>query len=116
MESMADALQAAQQWLALTDAADYARGWDTASGLFRAALAKAAWSRLADAVRTPLGARIERSLHAATSTRTLPGVPDGDYLVLQFACRFADKAAAIETLTMLRERDGIWRVAGYFIR
>jgi hypothetical protein len=43
-------------------------------------------------------------------------VPQGHYVVLQYASRFSDRANAIETVTPAREEDGTWRVAGYFIR
>lgn len=46
---------------------------------------------------------------------SLPGAPDGDYVVLQFATKFENNTKAIETVTpMLNE--GHWRVSGYYVR
>jgi hypothetical protein len=45
-----------------------------------------------------------------------PWAPDGSYVVLQFETRFEHKAAAVETVTSMLDRDGVWRVAGYFVR
>jgi hypothetical protein len=52
----------------------------------------------------------------AQFTRTLPGAPDGDYVVIQYRTRFEHKAAAVETVPPMRDADGQWRVSGYFIR
>jgi hypothetical protein len=46
----------------------------------------------------------------------LPGAPDGEYVVLHFNAAFDKKMAALETITVLREQDGQWRVVGYFVR
>ena len=67
------------------------------------------------AVGSVSGGCIEDDL-IARFTRSLPGAPDGDYVLLQNDARFQNKAAAIETVTMSREADGVWRVVGYFIR
>jgi hypothetical protein len=37
-------------------------------------------------------------------------------VVIQFNTRFENKAAAIETVTPMHEKDGSWRVSGYFIK
>ena len=46
----------------------------------------------------------------------LPGAPDGEYVVFEFQTRFERKRAAIETVSPMRDRDGQWRVSGYYIR
>ena len=35
---------------------------------------------------------------------------------MQFATSFANKKNAVETVTFMREKDGIWRAAGYYIK
>ena len=45
-----------------------------------------------------------------------PGAPDGEYLVIRFAASFEKKQSAIETVTPIKDADGIWRVCGYFIQ
>src|SRR3990172_8443962 len=45
-----------------------------------------------------------------------PGAPDGQYVVIQYETSFERKSSAIETITPIREKDGKWRVAGYYIR
>jgi hypothetical protein len=74
------------------------------------------WNRALTSVRTPLGAVARRSLKLATYSTTLPGAPDGQYVTLVYRTRFAQKKAAIETVTPMLEADGTWKVAGYFIK
>jgi Protein of unknown function (DUF4019) len=110
------AASAAEVWLALIDAGSYAESWNAASTLFRHAVPQEQWqSRIARA-RAPLGALQLRQLRSATLQHTLPGAPDGEYVVIQFASSFANKAAALETVTPMKDADGTWRVSGYYIK
>lgn len=106
----------AKAWLALVDAEKYGQSWDEAALLFRSAVMKIEWERAAKAARAPLGALKSRTLKSANFTRSLPGAPDGEYVVIQFDTQFANKASAIETVTPMRDKDGAWRVSGYYIR
>ena len=110
------AQEAARAWLALTDRGDYAKSWDEAAALFRNAITRPAWQAALTSVRTPLGALKARRLRSATPTHSLPGAPDGNYVVIQFDTSFEHKASAIETVTPMQEADGTWRVSGYYIR
>ena len=67
-------------------------------------------------VRKPLGELVSRKLKSATFAKSLPGAPDGEYVVLQFDASFENKKEAIETVTPVREKDGKWKVSGYFIK
>jgi len=66
-------------------------------------------------VRQPLGAVTSRVLQSVIKATALPGVPDGQYEILQFATSFTQKAQAIETVTLAREGSA-WKVDGYFIK
>ena len=114
--AIAQAQSAATSWLALTDGAKYGQSWDDAASAFKAAVTKANWESALKGVRAPLGSVTSRKLRGATFTRKLPGAPDGEYVVIQFDTQFANKAAAVETITPTREKDGSWRVSGYFIK
>lgn len=115
-EAIAKAQGAAGAWLALTDSAKYGQSWDEAASLFKSSVTRADWERAVKGVRAPLGATRSRKIKSATFSRTLPGAPDGEYVVIQFDTRFENKAAAVETVTPMREKDGSWRVSGYFIK
>jgi hypothetical protein len=115
-EKVASAEAAALEWLALTDAGDYARSWDAAASVFQGSISKPNWAAALANARRPLGGLISRKVKSARYTRSLPGVPDGEYVVIQYEAHFEHKESAIETITPLLEKDGSWKVSGYFIR
>ena len=108
--------QLALEWLALVDAGQSAESWAAAASHFRRAVSDAQWAAAADGVRAPLGAVASRTLKSEQRATELPGAPDGEYAVLQFASSFEHRRSAVETVTMMRDTDGRWRAAGYFIR
>jgi len=113
---IAAATSAANAWLALVDSEKYAESWSAAASLFKSAVSEASWGRAVASARTPLGRLLSRRVGSARLETSLPGAPDGQYVVIRFATRFEHKAAAIETITPMREPDGAWKVSGYFIR
>ncbi len=111
-----DAQAAGEQWLALIDAGKYVESYDTAAPMFKAAITKSDWERAMNGVRNPLGSSVSRQLASATYATSLPGAPDGKYVVMQFNTSFQKKKQAVETLTMALGDDGQWRSTGYFIK
>ncbi|HML63119.1 DUF4019 domain-containing protein [Solidesulfovibrio sp.] len=110
------AVDAAKNWLAGIDAGAYGKSWDGGSAYFRDAISQKDWETALTAFRKPLGALVSRQIGKAKSLTTLPGAPDGTYVVMEFASSFANKKDAFETVCFSREADGSWRAAGYFIR
>jgi hypothetical protein len=113
---VARAQEATTMWLGLTDAGEYSRSWEQAAGYFQSKVTKAAWESAVRAARSPLGSVNSRKLKSAVFTRTIPGAPDGEYVVIQYDTTFEHNANAKETVTPLREKDGTWKVSGYFIK
>jgi len=107
---------AADAWLGLVDTANYAQSWETAGTFFKDAVPSEKWQAAAKAARTPFGAFKSRTLKSATTATTLPGAPDGQYVVFDFDATYERKAAAAERVTVVREKDGSWRVVGYYIK
>ncbi len=103
-------------WLSLTDQGQYEQSWTDTASLFQAAISTADWIRSLTAVRLPLEKLKSRELASATFARTLPGAPDGEYVVFQFSTSFENKASAVETVTAMKDEDETWRVAGYYIK
>ncbi len=110
------AIVAAQQWLELVDANHYGRSWQQAATHFQTGVSKTKWRDAMMAVRKPLGRLQSRQLLSADYQTSLPGAPDGEYVVIQFQTSFANKQKAVETVTPKLETDGSWRVSGYYIR
>ncbi len=107
--------QAARAWLSQVDAGQYESSWSHTASLFKRQVTVDQWKNALAGVRQPLGAVQSRQLDSATYAKSLPGAPDGDYVVLQFKTVFEHKAAAVETVTPMLD-DGAWRVSGYYIR
>ncbi len=110
------ALSAAEKWLALIDKGRYSESWKEASSYFRTAITREQWEQSLNALRRPLGGVILRSLKTKTYKTSLPGAPDGEYVVIQFETLFERKDQAIETVTPMMDADGKWRVSGYYIK
>jgi hypothetical protein len=110
------AQKSAEAWLALTDSGKYAESWEQASTAFKAAVSQAKWVEMVAPVRSPFGKVISRTLKNAKYTKTLPGAPDDEYVVIQFNTSFENKKESVETITPVLDKDGKWRVSGYYIR
>ncbi len=110
------AIEVTDQWLKLNDNGQYAEGWDLTSELFRKAVAKETWERQMHAFREPLGKLIDRKVIKKDYMTSMPGAPDGEYVVIQYSTDFENKKNAIETVTPMKDKDGEWRVSGYYIK
>ena len=115
-ETNVAAQKSAEAWLSMVDRGNYSESWEEAAKLFRDAVTRSDWEKTAGSVRNPLGQMKSRKLKSATYTETLPGAPDGEYVVIQYDTVFANKKAAIETVVPMKDADGAWRVSGYFIK
>jgi len=110
------AQSAAEAWLKLVDEAKYDESWNQAAKLFKGAVTQEQWRQAAGGVRAPLGKLVSRKLKSRQYTETLPGAPDGKYVLIQYDSVFSAKQAAVETITPMLDADGVWRVSGYFVR
>ena len=110
------ALEASGSWLAMVDEGKYSESWQNTSSYFKNIVEEIQWAKTIKAVRMPLGDVISRKAISQQYTKTLPGAPDGEYVVIQYKTSFQNKASAIETVTPALDRDGIWRVSGYYIK
>lgn len=110
------ALEAANLWLGLVDVNRAAQSWQQAAPVFQRAISAQAWADNLQVARTPLGKVKSRKTNDAVFTRTIPGQPDGEYVVIQYDTVFEHKAEAHEMVTMVFGVDGRWRVAGYLVR
>jgi len=115
-EQVAGAEAAALRWLALTDNGEYAHSWDQAANMFQGAITRENWISAVINARQPLGKVVSRKVKSSLYTRSLPGAPEGEYVVIQYDTQFEKKPTASEYVTPFREKDGSWRVSGYFVK
>jgi serine/threonine protein kinase len=110
------ALASAQPWLVEIDGGNYEQSWKEAAAFFQAAVTESGWESAMNVYRKPLGGMKSRKLLEAQEAESLPGAPDGKYVVMKFDTSFAVKKTAVETVTFMREKDGTWKAAGYIIK
>jgi hypothetical protein len=115
-QAIANASAAATNWLKFVDENDDFAAWAMGSNLFKARVSEDLWTDKVGPARESLGAVVSRKVNSATFATTLPGAPDGQYVVLKCLTSFDHKKSAVETIVMTLDTDGQWRVAGYYIK
>jgi hypothetical protein len=110
------ALAAADAWLKLADEGKYEDCWSQASELMKAAAPEADFAKQVGTTRDLLGELVSRKVKSTDYATSLPGAPDGEYVVIQYDASFAKKASAVETITPMKDPDGVWRVSGYYLK
>ena len=117
------ALDAAERWLVPVDAQRYNDAWAMASAPFKAAVGRDDWRDGIRKIRKDYGKVVARKGQRMAYVGEAPG-PDypttgpkeGMKIGILFDSTFAGKKKATEEMTMVYEKDGLWRVAGYYIR
>ena len=102
-------------WLEAIDSGQYEQAWETSSPLLQRPLSPHMLERTIGAARRDFGAVESRQRVRVSRERSMPGTPDGDYMVFTFQTRFENKARSIETVTPHLEGDA-WRVSGYYVQ
>lgn len=81
--------------------------------MFRSQISKGEWAAAVSTIRAKVGNLESRSLTTTKSMKSLPNVPDGEHVVLQYQTIFSGKKPT-ETLILSNSKTG-WVVIGYFI-
>lgn len=109
------AAASADHFLQLIDSGQYQESWRQTAAIFKSQVAQQQWTEQLQSLRPLLGVAERRTIRSVQRATSLPGAPDGDYVVLQFDTLFEKKKGAIETVT-LSHNGKEWLVAGYFVR
>ncbi len=115
-EAEKQAVAATQAWLALVDQGKYEQAWSTAAEYLKNAVDQQDFAKSVKAARKPLGNVKSREVKSKEYRTSLPGAPDGQYVVIQFKTSYENKKSAVETVTPMLDKDQKWRVSGYYIR
>jgi len=116
---------AALAWFGLLDAGEYKESWGAASTLFRDHLAQSRWEVKVATARGHLGELVSRKLQLAVFAQTIPDYEytsegrwlagrKGEYVIVKFSTSYR-YFHVIETLILIKDSDGVWRVADYYI-
>ena len=109
-------LLAARAWLAQMDAGSYGLSYENAAPALHGVVTKTQWEKDLVRVREPLGGVVNRKIRQAACTRGTPADPEAEVCLVQYNTQFENRPLGDEQLTLLRGRDGAWRVAAYQLR
>lgn len=105
------ATTAAQEWLKLLDAGDYAATWTKGAKPLQSKMPKEKWvEHVKTKAHKNLGAVKSRSL----SSTSHESKSSGEYVVAKYETQYGTKTM-LETVTVKKTPDA-WKVAGYFIK
>ena len=107
---------AAENYLIMIDTGQYGQSWDISSSFFKSQVPKETWVRQISTVRPQFGNIVKRTIKSAQYMTRLPGAPDGEYVVIQYDSSYEKKKNGLETVTPMLDKDGTWRVSGYYIK
>jgi hypothetical protein len=116
LEAGTAAEEAGREWLEIIDKGDFEKSWNKSATYFQEVVPKADWIQSASSIRGTLGVVVSREVFTKKYMTSLPGAPDGEYVIIEFKTSFKNKDSAIETVASMRDKDGKWRVSGYFIK
>src|SRR5688500_11530371 len=94
--AIAQASVAAEAWLELLDAGEVEASWEAASSLFRQLVALPQWRESFETLRSVVGRTVQRELGDVRYTTSIPGAPDGEYVVSEYAAGLERKEEAVE--------------------
>ncbi len=106
---------AALKWLNDFNNKEYVKCWKNSSSLIHNTLTEKNFIQTFSGVRKNFGKVKSRKLVNLYPANTLPGAPDGHYVVFIFETTFEHKQHAIESMTTVFEDDRWW-VAGYYVK
>jgi hypothetical protein len=109
------AVKASTEWLSVVDKGQYGPSWDKSAQLVKTAVKRKDFELKLKASRGQFGQLVNRTIKAKHFMTAMPGAPDGKYVVIQYDSSFIKKKHAVETVTPMQEKDGQWKVSGYFI-
>jgi hypothetical protein len=115
-EAVTKGQAAVDAFLVRADAGKYGESWDAASAVLQSSVTRVGWEKAMNDARKPLGVVKSRKLKSATFSTSIPQAPPGEYVIVQYDSVFDGLQSAVETATAMHEKDGSWKVAGYFIR
>jgi len=108
------AAESMDKWLSFVDSGNYSQSWVEAGNIFKKQISDSQWTDALKKVREPLRKSISRFQIKSDYKTSLPGVPNGEYVVFVYKTQF-EKKKAKEIVTAVFE-DNQWKAVGYFIK
>jgi len=108
--------ETAENWLNLVDDHKYHQSWKKTSAFLQNQVPEDRWDQVMGTVRNSLGKVGDRKFSKIHHRDKLPGLPKGNYVVVQYATNFDSKSEAVETVYLKKEGGDVWKVCGYYVK
>jgi hypothetical protein len=115
-EAETQAAREARAWLEMVDQGKYEESWERASTYFKSIVTLEQWLEGMEETRQPMGKTLSRKVVDTQYRTSIPGAPEGEYVIVKFSASFENSKLATETVTPMLEENGEWRVSGYYIK
>lgn len=110
---MIEGSNAAKEYVLLLDQGRYAESWSKGAKIFQGTISQNEWKTALNMARSRLGRATARSLKDQKPAWNPRGLPPGPYMVVEFNTSFEKAPHSGELLTLMREKDGKWKVLTY---
>jgi len=110
------ATAAASEFLKMIDTDHYESSWRLSAKLMQERIPMDKWQEQLVAIRKTLGPLVKREQKDISYATVAKDSPDGEYIQIFYDSRFGANPKVEETLTVMLDADGQWRVAGYFVQ
>ncbi len=110
------ALKAAENWLVLLDSLKFVEAFKNAAKPVQEEATEKEWKFAFDEMNKLTGRAFLRKVFQKQYFSSLPGFPDGEYVVIVFHTTFVKREETLETVILTKEEDGKWRVLNYHIK
>ncbi len=111
----ADIDRHARAWIRHIDGGDPGTAWDASSDLMKAGTAKADWEKAVKPLSV-FGKVKSRTPTSIVFAVKMPGMPDGQYAIINYDTAFSGKEKTVESVILRRETDGLWLGVGYRVQ
>lgn len=110
----------AEPWLKLIDERKYAESWDLFNTTTKSVLTAQSWAGELNSARQPLGKLKARSLltseYQTEFRQPDGGTSRGEFVIQSYKSSFENFDGVRETVIFMKDLDGQWRAAGYYIK
>lgn len=105
----------AHNWMDTIDKGDAESSWNEMSSIFTQQLSAEDWKLSIQGMQMYFGKVGQRKIKSSNYKTSSYGAPNGDYVDVEFSTDYANAAGRKEVVTMVRDQDGQWKVAGFSI-
>lgn len=115
-DKVTSAQDEAAHWLALIDQGQYAAAWMDSGPLLKDIITQDEWVGAMTAIRRPFGNVLDRKRSLNQSTSSLPNGTKGNFVILTYRTKFSRNITGTETVVLVTNQLGQFRVISYSIK